>query len=848
MDNAQVDLTNCDREPIHLLGNIQNYGALLAFGYDWQCQHASANLDKFLSQPVSKILGSQAASLFSHESFNEIKETLTRLDKPDQTERIFGIELFGDEVLYDVSMHLSNMIIVIEFEYHQALVHHNSLSNMRTALRNLSRTYSLESFFVEATETVAKLTGFGRIMLYRFHNDGSGEVIAETIKSSMDSFYGLRYPASDIPKQARKLYLRNLTRQIENVNSDVVPILSNPTMSENQLDLSMSSLRAVSPIHIEYLTNMGVNASFSLSVIVNGELWGLFACHDNKSNYVSLEMRSIIEVFGEVFSLELTSKLRNSSYVDTDVAQNLHLKMMAALDSEQSVFSNLSPYIKDFYKLIPCETVLLWVDGKMTTHGASIAQEDIHLLIACINSISPNDIICTDNLRKFLKEEVTVGERFGGMLAIPISRSPRDFLIFLRKEEHISVKWAGNPEKPVTYGPNGSRLTPRKSFAAWQEVRKGYSKPWLEKEIGLARLIKQMLLEIIIRNIDERQRLALESQQQQDMLIHELNHRVRNILGLINSVVSKTAKGSKSVAEFKTILGGRIDSISVAQNHLTEKNWSHAPLQKLITTEIQAYTDENSSRVTMDGENIDLLPKAYTTLTLVIHELVTNAVKYGGLNAPGGKVNISWTISDSQDLVISWKESGFACKTPTKKGFGSVIIGRSIPFDLNGESTVEFGIDGLHVLLKVPQKYIYKRTETTNPKVQLIKTPKNSIPISLLKEVLILEDNMIIALDIEETMQDLSAKNINICSNSISASDILDQKSVSFAVLDINLGGSTSIEIAKKCQTKGIPIIFITGYKNLDTLLDIDLSDIPVLSKPMKKTDLVNALANLVSH
>ena len=154
----------------------------------------------------------------------------------------------------------------------------------------------------------------------------------------------------------------------------------------------------------------------------------------------------------------------------------------------------------------------------------------------------------------------------------------------------------------------------------------------------------------------------------------------------------------------------------------------------------------------------------------------------------------------------------------------------------------------MHVLLKVPQKYIFKRTETTNPKIQFIKTQKNSLPISLLKEVLILEDNMIIALDIEETMQDLSAKNINICSNSISASDILDQKSVSFAVLDINLGGSTSIEIAKKCQTKGIPIIFITGYKNLDTLLDIDLSDIPVLSKPMKKTDLVNALANLVSH
>jgi light-regulated signal transduction histidine kinase (bacteriophytochrome) len=845
MSYEQADLTNCDREPIHLLGNIQDYGALLAFGYDWQCLHASSNVQKFLTKPVEDVLGSKIYDLISPDSFTKIKELLNRLNKIDQTERLFCIELFDDEVLYDLSVHLSDNIIVIEIEYHQALVHQNSLTDMRTALRNLSKTYSLESFFIEGTETVAEMTGFGRVMLYRFHNDGSGEVIAETIKSGMESFYGLRYPASDIPKQARKLYTRNITRQIENVNAEVVPIISNPSVSENNLDLSMSSLRSVSPIHIEYLKNMGVSASFSLSIIVNGELWGLFACHDNKSNYVNLEMRSIIEVFGEVFSLELTSKLRNNSYVDTDIAQTLHLKMMAALDSEQSVFSNLSPYIKDFHKLIPSDTAVLWVDGKITTHGQRISQEDIHLLISCMDSISPNDIICTDNLRNFLKADITVGERFGGMLAIPISRSPRDFIFFLRQEEHISVKWAGNPEKPVTFGPNGSRLTPRKSFAAWQEVRKGYSSPWLEKEIGLARFIKQMLLEIIIRNIDERERLVSESQQQQDMLIHELNHRVKNILGLINSVVSQTAQGASSVADFKAILGGRIDSISVAQNHLTEKNWSHSPLDRLITTEIQAYTDEDSSRFSMNGENINLLPKAYTTLTLVIHELVTNAVKYGALSIPDGKLSINWEISASNDLVIHWKETGFACKNPMKKGFGSVIISRSIPFDLNGDTKIEYGLDGVNIIMTIPEKFLYKQKNELPKPLELLNSSVKRILPSLLEEVLILEDNMIIAMDIEDTMQDLSAKSVNVCSNSVSANEVIENKTITLAILDINLGGTTSIDVAQKCLALNIPIIFVTGYKDLSSLNDLDMSNINVLNKPLNKDELINALVTV---
>lgn len=853
VNNGQdVNLTNCDKEPIHQLGQIQKYGGLIALSESWDVIYCSDNINEFCAYTTEQCLSLNASAIFQPHIISILKETIANSDV-DKSERLFGEYLFSKSDLFDISVHISQNIIVVEFEYHHALTHQKSLQSFRNSFRTLSQVVTLEQLFIQSTDTVSELTGFDRVMLYRFHNDGTGEVVAESKVSHMDSFLGLRYPASDIPKQARRLYIKNLTRQIEDVHSKNIEIVCRFDTPGNILDLSMSSLRAVSPIHIEYLKNMGVGASFSLSIVVEGELWGLFACHHNEPNYLSLELRSIIEVYGEVFSLELASRLRNLSLVNTEKAQNLHVKIMSSMNNEETVYNNLAPHLQSFQRLIKCDAAFLWVDNKLAKEGATLSDEDANLIINRLNQMLPSEIICTDNLSALLNDELTVTERFTGMMAIPISRRQRDFLVFLRKEERQSIQWAGNPEKPVELGPNGARLTPRKSFAAWQELRKGHSAPWLQKEIGLGNLFKQMLLEIVIRNIDERERLIRDSRQQQDMLIHELNHRVRNILGLISSVISKTAANADAdnVMDFKKVLGGRIDSLAVAQNQLTQRNWMPAPLIKLIETEISAYSNDQQDKITFSGPDVNVAPKAYTTLTLVIHELVTNAVKHGALRYDDGKLTINWGINKHNELTIDWTEEGCPGNTESKKGFGSIIINRSVPYDLGGQAHVHFTSRGLDVSLVIPANYVFLE-KTVSPQISNADADADADVVSAISlnranplSALILEDNMIIALDVEETLINSKVQHVHVASNTLEARAILKDKRIDFAILDVNLGGENSYDIGKLCQSKHIPFVFVTGYNELEGIKSNGFENVKLLLKPFNPDEILQFVDDL---
>jgi len=178
-------------------------------------------------------------------------------------------------------------------------------------------------------------------------------------------------------------------------------------------------------------------------------------------------------------------------------------------------------------------------------------------------------------------------------------------------------------------------------------------------------------------------------------------------LGLISSVVSKTGTQANDVGEFKKVLGGRIEAIAIAQNHLTKRNWRRAPLKLLIETEVAAYVANSKQKLSMTGPDIEISPKAYTSLTLVIHELTTNAVKYGALKQELGELVISWHKNENDELVIEWEENNVEATPPTQKGFGSIIINRSIPYDLGGRSDVEFRSFGLKVTLTITQKFVY---------------------------------------------------------------------------------------------------------------------------------------------
>src|SRR6185312_3238457 len=653
----KADLTNCDREPIHVLGNIQPFGFLVTAGMDWIARRASANVGAFLGMEAEQVIGTPLATIFSEKALHAIRNRITLLRGPDSVVRLFHLALTEGGPLFDVAVHFSGDQIVIEAEPAQeAEVEASTM--VRAMMARLSQSESMAGFLREGARQVRALTGFDRVMVYRFDDQGSGEVVAESAAPGIDSFLGQRYPASDIPAQARKLYLRNIFRVIADVNSVPVPIL--PALDERgqALDQSLSVLRAVSPIHIEYLKNMGVVASLSISIILDGRLWGLFACHHYVPRLPSFAYRTAAELFGQIFSLMLESRERRESADYETRARGVADRLMATVAQDASLLTNPGWIGEMVFDIIPAEGVGVYLDGAVALSGLVPASEQFGQIISFLQEKAGNEIFATSAIQAVLPDGAAYADRAAGMLAVPLSRKPRDYVVLFRSEQLRNVRWAGNPEKPVELGPHGARLTPRKSFELWSELVKGHALPFTAAELRLAETVRTGMADVLARLSDAAEQERLRAHERQELLIAELNHRVRNILALIRALMAQSRQsGVQSVEGFIATLDDRIQALARAHNQVTADRWGPARLTDLLETEASAYLGEKRTRMRFGGPNVLFHPGAFTTLALVIHELVTNAAKYGALS-DNGHVTVSWQRAENGDLVLQWSEEG----------------------------------------------------------------------------------------------------------------------------------------------------------------------------------------------
>src|SRR6185312_15068666 len=495
----KVDLTNCDREPIHVLGNVQPFGFLVAAGMDWIVSRASVNSAAFLG--VDQVLGQPLTELFSEKALHAIRNRITLLRAPDSVERLFNLALREGGPLFDVAVHFAGNEVVIEAEPAQE-VEMEASALVRALLARLSKTDGMTAFFREGARQVRALTGFDRVMVYRFDEVGAGEVVAESVRPGVDSFLGLHYPASDIPAQARQLYLRNIFRVIADVDAVPVPILPALDAKGQALDQSLSVLRAVSPIHIEYLKNMGVAASLSISIIVEGRLWGLFACHHYEPRLPSFSYRTAAELFGQVFSLMLESRERRASSEYEARSRSIADRLMAALAQDPALLANPAWIGEIVLDMIPSDGVGVSVNGAVALAGLTPDHAQFQRIITFLRENAGSEIFATKSIQTVLPEASEHGERAAGMIAVPVSRSPRDYVVLFRAEQLRNVRWAGNPEKAVELGPNGARLTPRKSFELWSQLVKDQSLPFTVAERRIAETLRSGMLEVLVRLSD----------------------------------------------------------------------------------------------------------------------------------------------------------------------------------------------------------------------------------------------------------------------------------------------------------------------------------------------------------
>ena len=845
----EVDLTNCDREPIHQLGEIQPIGFLMVLTSDWMISNASANIGEFLELGDDELIGRAASTIFTKHAMHTLRNRLALLRGADALERVFRMPLQANEKPFDVALHMSGSRIVLEAEPSTEVDYGDATGTVRGMMSRLEQAPDMPAFFNEGARQVRALTGFDRVMVYRFSADGSGEVVAESAKSGIGSFFGLHYPATDIPKQARQLYLRSLLRIITDIDAEPVPVLPATDEYGEPVDLSLSILRSVSRIHIEYLRNMGVRASMSISIVVEGKLWGLIACHHYSPRCPSFERRSVAELFAQMFAMRIEARERTLVVEYERRARDISDQLLGAVASDETLLNDPDWLSQILTSAIPADGVGVWINGNYAFSGLTPDTGSFARIIQALNATAAGRAYATDNISSLVP--ALADSSVAGLLAIPISRSPRDYVVLFRAEIIRSVRWAGDPHKPVTYGPNGPRLTPRQSFEEWKETVVGRSLPFTSSELRVAETLRATLIEVVLRLADEATAERNEATSRQELLIAELNHRVRNILSLIRGLIrqSKPADGT-SIEDFVSVIDGRVHALARAHNQITDDHWGPAPVKNLLEAEAAAFLTTQKDRLLLDGPPVMLNPQAYSTLALVVHELVTNSVKYGSLSQETGEALAEWSVREDGDLNFCWRERGGPeVFPPNRKGFGTTIIEHSVPYDLGGSAKVDYAREGVRAEFVIPAKHVVQISTAVGNRIQLPDAPEpDALPISTLlrgKHVLLVEDSLIIALDAEDLLNRLGAESISTESSAVGAIAAIAQKRPDFAILDINLGDHDSVPIANRLVELGVPFMFATGYGEQSQLPD-SLKSRPVLQKPYTLASLNRRLGDIV--
>jgi light-regulated signal transduction histidine kinase (bacteriophytochrome) len=848
---AEVDLTNCDREPIHQLGAIQPIGFLLVLTADWMISNASVNTAEFLDID-GDLTGRPATDILTKEAIHTLRNRLALLRGADALERVFRMALQENGKCFDVALHMAGSRIILEAEPSSAHDYGDATGTVRGMVSRLEQAGDMAAFFNEGARQVRALTGFDRVMVYRFSADGSGEVVAESAKGGIGSFMGLHYPATDIPRQARELYTRSLLRIITDINAEPVPILPATDEYGKPVDLSLSVLRSVSRIHIEYLRNMGVGASMSISIVVEGKLWGLIACHHYSPRCPSFERRSVAELFAQMFAMRIEARERKMVVEYERRARDISDQLLGAVASDETLLNDPDWLSQILTSAIPADGVGVWINGNYAFSGLTPETGEFARIIQALNATAAGRSYATDNIASLVPPKAGKESQVAGLLAIPISRAPRDYVVLFRQEIIRSVRWAGDPHKPVEYGPNGPRLTPRQSFEEWKETVVGRSQPFTDSEMRVAETLRATLIEVVLRLSDEASAERKEANSRQELLIAELNHRVRNILSLIRGLIrqSKPADGT-TIEDFVKVIDGRVHALARAHNQITDDHWGPAPVKNLLEAEAAAFLTTQKDRLLTEGPAVLLNPQAYSTLALVVHELVTNSVKYGSLKVPSGEALATWSVRDNGDLHFCWRERGGpeVAGPPQRKGFGTTIIEHSVPYDLGGTAAVDYAAEGVRADFVIPAKHVVQAGDVAGTRIYLPDAPHTAVENAgtLLrgKNVLLVEDSLIIALDAEDLLVRLGATHVHTEGSAVGAIAAIADSKPDLAILDINLGDHDSVPIANRLAELNIPFIFATGYGEQSQLPDHHKAR-PVAQKPYTLASLSRRLSELL--
>jgi two-component system, chemotaxis family, sensor kinase Cph1 len=509
---GSADLSNCERELIHLAGSVQPHGLLLVLDPTGRrVLQASANAALLMPHRLTSWppLADQGLAQLWPELANQVATALPELQGDttanlriwDASAGATGASLPWDGVVHRGAT--GCVLVELEPPQHPGIekVHHSKASLLTlvgAAVKRLSQAANLATLADAAVLCVRDLIGHDRVMVYKFDPDGHGKIIAEACDPRLQTLLGHRYPSTDIPQRARELYLRNRVRVLADVHYQASPLVPPRLPDGAELDMSMCGLRSMSPLHLQYLKNMGVTATLVVSLVREGKLWGLVAAHHYAPRNVSAAVRAACALLGEVISTRIAA-IENYAHAQVAVmVRRLEQRLIEATAAEgdwrMALFRNPATLLQP----LEASGAVLFVDGEVLTSGDVPSTPALRALLAWVVESSSDAVFSSASVGTANPELELLTPLASGVLAVRLSSTKPDYLMWLRKEQLHSVTWAGDPAKPMVAN-NPLELSPRSSFAAWSEIVRGTALPWTTTELALGRAIGMALVDIVVQ-------------------------------------------------------------------------------------------------------------------------------------------------------------------------------------------------------------------------------------------------------------------------------------------------------------------------------------------------------------
>jgi light-regulated signal transduction histidine kinase (bacteriophytochrome) len=561
-------------------------------------------------------------------------------------------------------------------------------------------------------DAVRALTGYDRVMAYRL-DEGAGVVVAEARDARLPTFLHHYFPGSDIPRQACALYVRNRVRVIPDVSYRPAPLVWDEGAAPPEpLDMSDSVLRSVSPVHVQYLGNMGVGASASISIVVDGELWGLIACHHHAPRAIGYVERELGKHVGQLLSQQIAVHRRTRAQLET-------VRLAQKRDETLSLIAGLGPigdallrHARDVARLLPADGVAILAGDEIETAGVTPPRERLAALADAMAANATDGIFATDSLAGIWPEAADYAAQASGALFCDVRDDSGLVFLWFRAEQVETVNWAGNPHKPVGPGEAGP-LSPRKSFELWSEQVRHRARPWSAAELAGARAfgngVADALQQEKLRELNRQLRKTLSDREdliaQKDLLMREVNHRVQNSLQLVNSMLYLQAKESESdeVRTHFELARQRLTAVAMVHRRLwrTDKIGDvrlDTFLAELADELIQIWGEAWTAEVEVQADPVTLPTDKGIVLGLVLTELLTNAVKYAYGGAPGA-IRLEARATGRDELAVTVSDRGVGLKAAApRKSFGSKLI-ETLTRQLRGRLTTEDNHPGTKVTL-----------------------------------------------------------------------------------------------------------------------------------------------------